>query len=282
MSTKKKGTAAEESVKDLTAVLPKSRKRDRAAAKARKEARGARTEQPAKPGRPGSVNDSRRCSATAHRTGERCKAPAIKGHQVCRVHGGAAPQTRRTAKERLLALADPAIDVLNKILHDEDADDSVRLRAALGITDRIGLGPGQTVIVQTSRFDEMLANAIGMNPETGMVQLDRDLPATLGPGGGEPHWEDAHQHGVDAQTEAWREYDAEDEEPYTTRLERHGANVVKGQVVDDNIMFPNLTPTRVDPTELDTHPQGPYQTPLPRDLNDPPRYVDEEVRRAER
>lgn len=37
--------------------------------------------------------DSPRCTATAKTTGCRCKAPAVKGWQVCRMHGarGGAP-----------------------------------------------------------------------------------------------------------------------------------------------------------------------------------------------
>ncbi len=39
------------------------------------------------------LRDAPRCRATAKRTGERCKCPAVKGWQVCRVHGarGGAP-----------------------------------------------------------------------------------------------------------------------------------------------------------------------------------------------
>lgn len=37
-----------------------------------------------------------RCHAKAKRTGERCKSPAVKGWQVCRIHGarGGAPVGR--------------------------------------------------------------------------------------------------------------------------------------------------------------------------------------------
>lgn len=39
------------------------------------------------------LRNAPRCTATAKRTGERCKAPAVRGWSVCRVHGagGGAP-----------------------------------------------------------------------------------------------------------------------------------------------------------------------------------------------
>lgn len=40
------------------------------------------------------LRNAPRCTATAKRTGERCKAPAVRGWRVCRVHGagGGAPR----------------------------------------------------------------------------------------------------------------------------------------------------------------------------------------------
>jgi hypothetical protein len=41
-----------------------------------------------------SFQNAPRCSATSKRTGERCKAPAVRGWNVCRFHGarGGAPK----------------------------------------------------------------------------------------------------------------------------------------------------------------------------------------------
>lgn len=41
------------------------------------------------------------CSATARTTKKRCGRPAIPGGKVCRVHGGAAPQVKAKAAERI-------------------------------------------------------------------------------------------------------------------------------------------------------------------------------------
>lgn len=49
------------------------------------------------------MNEAARCTATAKGSGERCKRAATQGAPVCRVHGGAAPQVRRKAAERLAA-----------------------------------------------------------------------------------------------------------------------------------------------------------------------------------
>jgi hypothetical protein len=43
-----------------------------------------------------------RCQATSKRTGQRCKAPAVRGFRVCRMHGarGGAPEGERNGNYR--------------------------------------------------------------------------------------------------------------------------------------------------------------------------------------
>ena len=53
------------------------------------------------------MDESRRCTAKSRRSGKQCKNAAILGGRVCRFHGGAAPQVRRKANERLEDLIDP-------------------------------------------------------------------------------------------------------------------------------------------------------------------------------
>jgi hypothetical protein len=60
----------------------------------------------------------RQCTAMCKSTGSRCQRPPIPGGNVCRFHGGAAPQVQRKAAERLKALVDPAIVALQEILSD--------------------------------------------------------------------------------------------------------------------------------------------------------------------
>lgn len=57
-----------------------------------------------------------RCKAKGKRSGEQCTNKAMNGQEVCRMHGGSAPQARRKAAERIAqaellaqAKADPAL-----------------------------------------------------------------------------------------------------------------------------------------------------------------------------
>src|SRR5258705_13978791 len=57
----------------------------------------------------------RQCTAT-NRDGERCKRAPIVGGFVCEMHGGKIPAVRKSARERLLAMVDPALDALLRAL----------------------------------------------------------------------------------------------------------------------------------------------------------------------
>lgn len=61
------------------------------------------------------------CTATVHKTGERCRRHAINGAEVCQVHGGAAPQVRLAAARRVRA------QQLLKGRKVEDVEDNVAL-----------------------------------------------------------------------------------------------------------------------------------------------------------
>ena len=54
------------------------------------------------------------CTARSKRTGERCgRLPSMLGGNVCRSHGGAAPQTRAKAQRRLQQAADVLVQRLS-------------------------------------------------------------------------------------------------------------------------------------------------------------------------
>lgn len=63
------------------------------------------------------------------------------------VHGGKAPQNIKAAKKRLLEMTEPAISALDDVVNtqQDEGPSSTVVRAALGILDRTGLGPTQTI-----------------------------------------------------------------------------------------------------------------------------------------
>jgi hypothetical protein len=99
---------------------------------------------------------------TAKRSnGTPCKGQAISGSNVCRVHGGSAPQVKRRAEERLAALVDPAIAALSKLVRSKGLT-NVKLQAARDILDRTGFKPKDTLVIEgdiVSRLNRGLARA---------------------------------------------------------------------------------------------------------------------------
>jgi len=99
---------------------------------------------------------ARRCSAT-NRAGQPCGRSPHPGAVVCLMHGAAAPQVRESARLRLLAGADLAIDYLLNLLVPlppcptcgrSDADrDPVVVRACQLVLDRAGFGPNASITV---------------------------------------------------------------------------------------------------------------------------------------
>ena len=257
----------------------------------------ARSDPPPKKGIrgvPGSKNDSRRCKAKANRTGERCKRAAIKGGTVCTTHGGRAPQVVKSARERLLALVDPALATLHKILTDPNADDSIKVRAAIAALDRTGMGPGQTVTLQTSKWDDatdaLLSDMIDAN--NGTLPVDRDTSPVPSVGGGERptvniqrdadfDWPDVIDGEVieDESTDN-RDQFAEPSIPVSERTgpakpSAYATNNGRHPIWGDDGVKPNSGASEFDPT-----PSGPYEPGLPtyeerlvRDLQEglPPR-----------
>jgi hypothetical protein len=102
------------------------------------------------------LGPSRQCTAT-NRMNARCQRAPIVGGFVCSLHGGKAEHVKRAARERLLALVDPAVDSLLRALRSgdpcdrcgrSDSDkDPVVLRAAQIVLDRCGFGPSATVAI---------------------------------------------------------------------------------------------------------------------------------------
>lgn len=100
------------------------------------------------------VDSERQCTATAKSTGERCQRAAIKGGDVCHVHGGAAEQVQEKAQERLDAMADKTTATIQSQIDDleaeykaaDDAEQKLDIMSEMRrlwkiILDRTGHGP---------------------------------------------------------------------------------------------------------------------------------------------
>jgi hypothetical protein len=96
------------------------------------------------------MDDARRCRATSRTSGQRCGKSAILGGSVCRFHGGAAPQVKAKAEQRLRIMVDPMLSKLHELAMQTDnlkvASDCVR-----DALDRAGIGALITAKVAASQ-----------------------------------------------------------------------------------------------------------------------------------
>lgn len=82
-----------------------------------------------------------RRTCTAHtRDGTPCKNAPILGGTTCRMHGGAAPQVRAKANQRLLDGVPKMLTELRRIATDESVPPPTRLAAVRDWLDRAGIG----------------------------------------------------------------------------------------------------------------------------------------------
>jgi hypothetical protein len=93
-----------------------------------------------------------RCTAKSKTTGKQCKNLPITGGTVCVSHGGSIPAVKAAAQRKMIALIDPALATLYRALYECDEWPS-KIRAALGILDRAGMGPGSTLTLDTEKTD---------------------------------------------------------------------------------------------------------------------------------
>lgn len=82
----------------------------------------------------------RLCSATAKSTGQPCRAPAVTGATICRVHGAGKGSPARDAADRrtLSELIGPALTRLKELVESRDTPDAVVLGAIREILSRSG------------------------------------------------------------------------------------------------------------------------------------------------
>lgn len=125
------------------------------------------SEKPKKRGHPWpGPHPERQC--TAHnRRGERCQKEGMLGLTVCAMHGGKTPNAQAAAREKLMALAEPSVDFLKKVITEEEKnekpcplcgrgmelDPGLKSRVAFGVLDRTGLGPTSKIEVEHKNDD---------------------------------------------------------------------------------------------------------------------------------
>lgn len=109
-----------------------------------------------------------RCSA--HKTdGTPCRQRPIPGGSVCYWHGGAAPQVRKKAQERLTRGILPLLGHLYRLATDEEIPPNVRLAAIRDWLDRAGLNAKQEIELTVAPWQEMLEGVVSDVPEDGNV-----------------------------------------------------------------------------------------------------------------
>lgn len=121
-------------------------------------------------------NGARRCKAKSSRSGQRCKAPAMAAQEVCQAHGGSSPQARAKAQLRLLALVDPAIEVLATEMDNAENASSERQAAANSILDRAGYSRTHNVTTTDARdlLTAKLLEAVAANVEPEGIVEDHE------------------------------------------------------------------------------------------------------------
>jgi len=111
--------------------------------------------------------EKRTCTAKK-KDGTPCKRPPIKGGTVCMSHGGAAPQVRRKANERLLQGVPKMLTELKRLATDESIPANVRLAAIRDWLDRAGIGESDKheLLLTTPKWQEALDDIfIEYNPD---------------------------------------------------------------------------------------------------------------------
>ena len=121
------------------------------------------------------VDPDRQCTATAKSTGERCQRAAVKGGNVCHVHGGAASQVQKKAQERLDRMADSTtkemqdviedlVDLYNQAPPEAKVDIAKELRQNWkAILDRTGHGPSEKRELENTGDDPLAEIVVDFN-----------------------------------------------------------------------------------------------------------------------
>lgn len=124
------------------------------------------------------------------RNGDRCGNFPIKGGTVCRFHGGAAPQVRKKADERLRAMADPLMEIVERAALSLDPDDlspSDKMRLVLWALERAGFKGGVDVTVSVNpKWHDVMNQMLGeWGENSGGYVLEGEWEGSAEPSGKE-------------------------------------------------------------------------------------------------
>jgi len=111
------------------------------------------------------------------------------GGNVCRAHGGAAPQTRAKAQRRLQQAADALVQRLLSFALDGKVADPVALQAIRDALDRAGLSPKTGIEVEAALKPAVAAGATAHGADVAGGRGGRtgqDAPRGSAPSGPEP------------------------------------------------------------------------------------------------
>jgi hypothetical protein len=97
-----------------------------------------------------------RCTAR-RRDGEQCRSNAIAGGNVCRMHGGGAPQVKRKAAERIKEVRDLAIDRLKEQIETKarNADPRTMLAAVKELSELVETLEGRVARREGVEVDDL-------------------------------------------------------------------------------------------------------------------------------
>ncbi|MEV6621019.1 HGGxSTG domain-containing protein [Amycolatopsis sp. NPDC051106] len=119
----------------------------------------------------------RTCSAR-RTNGNPCKNAPINGANVCRMHGGSAPQVKAKAKARLEMAADRMAKELLRMAGADDMPPATKLAAIRDALDRAGLNAGVSVEVELKPFESILQK-IAAGPRPGSVSEEDVIDAEI-------------------------------------------------------------------------------------------------------
>jgi hypothetical protein len=117
------------------------------------------------------------CTATT-RNGNRCSNPPITGATVCRMHGGAAPQVKRKAAERIAEARDLALQRFVDLAGEGKLDPRVALDAVVRLTEQVETLEGRVarregrVVDERSDLDRQIEQLLASSESPSLRPLD--------------------------------------------------------------------------------------------------------------